>query len=104
MPKELVVIDSLVDANPDSALVLLSQMDAGKENTSFRMYMELLHGKAMNKAFVDFASDSTMLQVARYFDRHGDANQRMLAHYVLGCAWKSKKAITSSRSGLEDFR
>ena len=37
MPKELVVIDSLVDANPDSALVLLSQMDAGKENTSFRM-------------------------------------------------------------------
>ncbi|MBO4641323.1 MAG: hypothetical protein J5661_00480 [Bacteroidaceae bacterium] len=48
MPKELVVIDSLVDANPDSALVLLSQMDAGKENTSFRMYMELLHGKAIN--------------------------------------------------------
>ena len=37
MPKELVVIDSLVDANPDSALVLLSQMNAGKENTSFRM-------------------------------------------------------------------
>ncbi len=101
MPKELVVIDSLVDANPDSALVLLDRMDAGKENTSFRMYMELLRGKAMNKAFVNFTSDSTMLQVASYFDRHGDANQRMLAHYVLGCAYRD---MGSAPRALEQYQ
>jgi len=101
MPKVLVVIDSLVNANPDSALVLLDRMDAGKENTSFRMYMELLRGKAMNKAFVNFTSDSTMLQVASYFDRHGDANQRMLAHYVLGCAYRD---MGSAPRALEQYQ
>ena len=101
MPKELAAIDSLVDANPDSVLMLLDRMDAGKENTSFRMYMELLRGKAMNKAFVDFTSDSMMLQVTRYFDRHGDANQRMLAHYMLGCAYRD---MGSAPRALEQYQ
>ena len=88
MSRELAAIDSLVDANPDSALVLLGRMDAGKENTSFRMYLELLRGKAMNKCDVLFTTDSVMLEVARYFDLHGNRNQRMLAHYVLGCSYR----------------
>ena len=101
MPKELVVIDSLVDTNPDSALVLLGQMDSLSMRHADRMYMELLRGKAMNKAFVDFTSDSMMLQVTRYFDRHGDANQRMLAHYVLGCAYRD---MGSAPRALEEYQ
>ena len=101
MPKELVVIDNLMDTNPDSALVLLGQMDSLPMSHADRMYMKLLRGKAMNKAFVDFTSDSMMLQVTRYFDRHGDANQRMLAHYVLGCAYRD---MGSAPRALEEYQ
>lgn len=84
----LVELDSLVDACPNSALAILDTLGNEGFDEFNHMYLELLRGKAMNKAYVKFTSDSAMLEVARYFDRHGDANQRMLAHYVLGCAYR----------------
>lgn len=84
----LVELDSLVDACPDSALAILDTLGNEGFDEFNRMYLELLRGKAMNKTYVKFTSDSAMLEVAHYFDRHGDANQRMLAHYVLGCAYR----------------
>ena len=101
MSRELAAIDSLTNINPDSALVLLGQMDTLSMRHADRMCVELLRGKAMNKAFVDFTTDSTMLQVVRYFDRHGDANQRMLAHYVLGCAYRD---MGSAPRALEQYQ
>ena len=101
MPRELAVIDSLMDIKPDSALALLGRMDSMPMRQSDRMYLELLRGKAMNKAYVKFTSDSAMLEVARYFDRHGDADQRMLAHYVLGCAYRD---MGSAPRALEQYQ
>ena len=85
--------DSLMDICPDSIYQLLDSVcrnnaDAPKP---IRMRAELLKAKAQNKAYVDFTTDSVMLEVADYYDHHGSANDRMLAHYLLGCTYRDLK-------------
>lgn len=86
----LAAADSLMADHPDSALALLDGMNT--ENTGWaesqRMRHALLTAKAMNKAFVDFTTDSVMREVAAYYDSHGTANDRLLAHYLLGCTYR----------------
>ncbi len=38
----------------------------------------------MNKAYIDFTSDSTMLEVVDYYEQHGSANEKMLTILYLG--------------------
>ncbi|MBQ4393544.1 MAG: hypothetical protein II826_10620, partial [Prevotella sp.] len=87
--------DSLMQSRPDSALLLLQACDSvGVSPVSApvdawprrqRMRHELLRAKAMNKAYVNFTTDSVMKEVADYYDSHGTPNERMEAHYLLGC-------------------
>lgn len=83
-------IDSLTDVHPDSALSLLQDIESKntKMPTSARMRLELLRAQAMNKAFIDFTSDSLGLQLCKYYDHHGNANDQMKAYYLLGCAYR----------------
>lgn len=81
-------LDSLVETSPDSALAVMSHIDGSLLRRSDRMYLELLRAKAMNKAFVDFTTDSVLLEVNDYYDSYGTPNQQMLAHYLLGCAYR----------------
>lgn len=53
-----------------------------------RMRFYLLQAKAQNKAAVEFTSDSVMKSVVAYYDRHGTHNDRLLAHYLLGCVYR----------------
>ncbi len=101
MQRRLAEVDSLTDANYDSALVLLARMDSLPMRRADRMYLELLRGKAMNKAVVPFTTDSVMRRVAAYYDRYGSANRRLLAHYVLGCAYRDMK---SAPRALEEYQ
>ncbi|MBR4644453.1 MAG: hypothetical protein IKO73_04770 [Bacteroidaceae bacterium] len=101
MRRQLEAIDSLVDTHFDSALVLMEQIDVRSLSRPNRMYLELLRGKAMNKAAVPFTTDSVMKQVVRYYDNHGSLNQRMLAHYVLGCAYRD---LLSAPRALEEYQ
>ena len=52
------------------------------------MEQELLRARAMNKEYVLFTTDSVMREVADYYDRHGTPNERMEAHYLLGCTYR----------------
>ena len=101
MQRRLVEVDSLTDAHYDSALVLLARMDSLPMRRADRMYLELLRGKAMNKASVPFTTDSVMRRVAAYYDHHGSANRRLLAHYVLGCAYRD---LGSAPRALEEYQ
>ena len=66
-------------------LLLLTACDADRHE---RMQQELLRARKMNKEYVDFTTDSVMKEVADYYDRHGTPNERMEAHYLLGCAYR----------------
>ena len=87
---ELRGIDTLIDSHPDSALALLDSLRTEKNDWSKarRMRYELLTAKAQNKAFVDFTTDSIAKDFTDYYDRHGSANDRVLAHYLLGCTYR----------------
>lgn len=99
-------IDSLMTNRPDSALILFDNMKAEKASwsKSQRMRYDLLKAKAQNKAFVDFTTDSVMLEVAAYYDSHGTTNDRVLAHYLLGCTYRdmgdSPRAVSSFMNAI----
>ena len=48
----------------------------------------LAEAEQMNADYVPFTSDSTMLQVVDYYDSHGTPNERLRAHYMLGCVYR----------------
>lgn len=85
--------DSIMNIADDSAQVALKILDGiepelPKFSKAQRMRYDLLYHKAMNKAYIDFTSDSTMLAVADYYEHHGSTNERMLAYYILGCVYR----------------
>ena len=58
--------------------------------TGKRSNMERLLAEAdsMNRNYIPFTTDSVMLDVVDYYDRHGTPNERMRAHYLLGCVYR----------------
>ena len=85
--------DSLMETNSDSALVALGMLDSLRKNNpkmskAQQMRFDLIYAKGMNKGFVDVTTDSVMKQVVAYYNQHGSANERMLAYYLLGCAYR----------------
>ena len=87
---KLHLADSLIEAEPDSGVALLVSLreqaeDASKAN---RYRYQLLLAKAKNQAYVPITTDSILREVAGYYDDHGSANQKMMAHYLLGCAYR----------------
>lgn len=88
--KLLIKADSIMNIDDDSAEVAIRLMQSIKPelsqfSKSQKKRYELLYHKAMNKAYIDFTSDSTMLEVVDYYEQHGSANDKMLAYYILGC-------------------
>ena len=94
--QQLLMMDTLSDENPDTVLTMLDCMDFNTMSKSERMHAELLRGKAMNKAYVNFTTDSVMLEVVDWYERHGNANQKMLAYYILGCAYRDLEDALSA--------
>ncbi|MBQ8274406.1 MAG: hypothetical protein IJZ11_07785 [Bacteroidaceae bacterium] len=94
--QQLFMMDTLSDENPDTILTMLESMDFNAMSKSERMHAELLRGKAMNKAYVNFTTDSVMLEVVDWYERHGNANQKMLAYYILGCAYRDLEDALSA--------
>jgi hypothetical protein len=83
-------IDTLMTEHPDSALKQLDSLRLEKAEwpKSLRMRYDLLEAKAQNKAFIPFTTDSIAKDFTIYYDNNGSANERMLAHYLLGCAYR----------------
>ena len=91
--KLLIKADSIMNIDDDSAEVAIRMMQSIKPelsqfSKSQKKRYELLYHKAMNKAYIDFTSDSTMLEVVDYYEQHGSANEKMLACYILGCVYR----------------
>lgn len=103
--QQLLMMDTLSDENPDTVLTMLDRMNFSSMSKFERMHAELLKGKAMNKAYVNFTTDSVMLEVVDWYELHGNANQKMLAYYILGCAYRdlgsAPKALEAYRDAIE---
>lgn len=87
---ELRALDSLMNEKPDSALHLLDSLssETASWSKSQRMRHSLLTMKAQNKAYVPFTSDTIAKDLVGYYDSNGTANDRVLAHYLLGYVYR----------------
>ena len=90
--------DSIMNVNDDSAKVAIRMLDGVESqlpefSKAQKMRYDLLRHKAMNKAYISFTSDSIMKEIVDYYDRHGSANERMLANYVLGCVYRDMHEV-----------
>ena len=89
--RRLTTADSLMNhGQADSAFRMLCGMNAEAESMpqSLQMRHLLLRSNAQNKAYVDFTSDSIGCLLVDYYTAHGTPNERMLAHYIKGCAYR----------------
>ena len=70
----LLIVDTLVDNQPDSAMKLLLQLSdsIGREPEDIQMHYRLLSIKARDKAYLPHLSDSLIMQVVEYYHRLPD--------------------------------
>ena len=89
------------DAN--KSLIVLDSLKAqiSGMTEAQRMRFHLLQAKAMNKAYVDFTSDSIMLKVVDYYDRYGSGYEKMTANYLLGCVYRDLGDAPTAMKYLE---
>ena len=85
--RDIAVADSLSEAAPQRAMTLIDSLEGESAmNKSRHMKLLLLKAKVRNKLAMPMSTDS-LKDIADYFDKHGDSNERMLAYYILGCAY-----------------
>ena len=88
-------IDTIFAAAYDSLTTAEIALTASTEaivsvqiDDSLSMRYRLLKADALNKTDAPLPSDTLIKEVVEYYDRHGNANERMRAHYLLGCAYR----------------
>ena len=85
--RDIAVADSLSEAAPQRAMTLIDSLEGESAMSKSRhMKLLLLKAKVRNKLAMPMSTDS-LKDIADYFDKHGDSNERMLAYYILGCAY-----------------
>ena len=90
--------EQLLNTNPDSSLFILDNIREDKStwSRSLQMRYELVYAQAQNKAFVNFTTDSIVLSLVDYYERHGNANEQMMANYMAGCAYRDLEDALSA--------
>lgn len=85
-PPLLLAADSLTSVWPDSACALLASFaaDTARQPRHIRMYHRLLCVKANDKAYIPHTSDSVILPVVAYYERHKDLSRLPEAYYYAG--------------------
>lgn len=77
----------VMNENPSEAIAVLDSIGDDGLSRSQRMRRLLLLTNAQNKCDTVFRSDSIQRLLVDYYESHGSANDRMLAHYLLGRAY-----------------
>ena len=90
--------EQLLNTKPDSALIVLDDIRENKTDwpRSQQMRYELVYAQAQNKAYVNFTTDSIVLSLVDYYERHGNANEQMMANYMAGCAYRDLEDALSA--------
>ena len=86
--RDIATADSLSEAAPQRAMTLIDSLEGESAmNKSRHMKLLLLKAKVRNKLAMPMSTDS-LKDIADYFDKHGDSNERMLAYYIIGCVYQ----------------
>ena len=76
---------------PDSAYAILQSIGSRPlRESEERSRTLLLLAEAENKLYMQMPSDTVFQEVVDYYDRHGDANLRLKAYYLMGCIYRDR--------------
>lgn len=68
------------------------------------MLAALDEADSLNRNYILITSDSLLREAVDYFDHHGTSNERLRAHYLLGCAYRdmgeAPRAIEAWQDGI----
>ena len=80
--------------------ILLSCHDASRHEATLQW------ADSLNRNYIPITSDSQLVEAAEFYDRHGTSNERMRAHYLLGCAYRdmgeAPKALDCFYSAIDN--
>ena len=78
-------VESYINERPDSALAALEAMDKNiLHSDRAKAKFALLYSMALDKNYIDIEDDSIINVAVRYYDKHGDSEERMKSYYYLG--------------------
>ena len=80
----LVAIDSLITAEPDSALALLAGINADSLPADLRAYHDMLTTQALYKAYIPATTDTLIARAWSYYRDHGPYDRRIRAMLYSG--------------------
>ena len=84
--KEVSQVWDYVNERPDSALAVLNGMDASAFHGRMLAEYRLLKAMALDKCYVNVASDSLAMPAYQFFRRFGPKEKEMMSLYYLGVA------------------
>ena len=84
--------------------LLLTLVCCTTEADRERMRALLDRADSMNSAYIPLTDgmDSLLLDATRFYDRHGDADQQVRAHYLLGCAYRDMGEAPAALQSYQD--
>ena len=78
-------IEIYIQTRPDSALIVLSQIDTSTlHHPKERAQFALLYAIALDKNYIDTTDIGVIRPAAEYYSKHGTARQKMLTYYYEG--------------------
>ena len=84
-------------------LLLLTACTVGEDS---RMAHVLAEADRQNQAYDSITGVDSLVLATQYYDRHGTPNERMRAHYLLGCAYRdmgeAPKALDYLHKAVDD--
>ena len=87
--KQLILVDSLMQSQPDSALNILRGISM--ENFATQVdsaYYALLLTQARDKNYIVQTDDSLIRYAVAYYDKTNDVRMQAKAHYYWGCVYR----------------
>ena len=73
--------EALMTEHPDSALSILQEVDEAQLSTKAQQArFALLLSMALDKNYIDVASDSLIRPAVEYYEKHGSDRKKMLTH------------------------
>lgn len=77
-------VDSIIESAPDSAYVLLTGLDRSAMSRKETARFSVLYSMALDKKYIDVASDSIICNAVGYYRHHGNADYKMRTCYYQG--------------------
>jgi tetratricopeptide (TPR) repeat protein len=94
--------EAVINENSSEAITIIDSISNDGLSHSQRMRRLLLLTNAQNKCDTVFRSDSIQRLLVDYYDRHGSANEKMLAYYLLGRARYDMGEVPAALESFQD--